>query len=486
VPDYPAGLLSVPPAVAVEGFAAVLLTEAAAARDRLAVGADDEALHDFRVAVRRLRSVLRAFKRCVDHEITGKLRRRLRSLARDTNAARDTEVLLAWVRARHPTLTRAQRVGARWLQERLEGEMEAAYAVGLDTIRRRFPALDRTVRRRLGAAAQRPWGGSRAFAATFAAMLHGLIGEHVTLLREALDAVAGPDDEPRAHAARIGAKRLRYLVELVQSELDGAKPAVSHLKALQTLLGDLHDVQVAEPAFRAASEAAAAEHALRLDDLAATHGDERERRRVRQRNAVPGLLALNRLGREARVSLYEQFRAWQEEQWPALESEVESVLRGLHDVVPGNVEIERKYLLRSLPDRVATAEVADVEQGWIPGSRLQERIRRVTGPDGVHFYRAVKFGRGLSRLEVEEEASAEVFEHLWPLTESRRVRKRRYYVREGPLTWEIDEFLDRSLVLAEVEVPTPDTDVPLPEWVVSVLEREVTGDPAYLNVNLAL
>lgn len=485
MPDYPAGLLSVPPAVAVEGFAAVLLAEAATARDRLAAGGDEEALHDFRVAVRRLRSILRAFKPCVDHEVTPKLRRRLQSLARDTNAARDAEVLLAWVRAQHPTLTRTQRVGARWLEARLEGELAEAYAVGLEAIQRRFPALDRAVRRRLGAAAQRPWGGSRTDVATFAAMLHELIGGHVASLREALDVVAGPDDERRAHAARISAKRLRYLVELVHGEFEGAKPAVSHLKALQTLLGDLHDVQVAEPAFRAASEAAAGEHALRLDDLAATHADERERRRARQRNAVPGLLALNRLGREGRGTLYEQFRAWLEEQWPAMEAELAGVLGGLQDVVPATVEIERKYLLRSLPERVATADVVEVEQGWIPGSRLQERLRRMTGPDGEHFYRGVKFGRGLSRLEVEEETSADVFEQLWPLTESRRVRKRRYYVTEGALTWEVDEFLDRSLVLAEVELPTPETDVPLPEWVASVLEREVTGDPAYVNVNLA-
>ena len=485
MPEYPTGMLSLPPAVAVEGFAGVLLGEAVEARRRLAAGDDDEALHDFRVSVRRLRSVLRAFRPSVDHEVSGKLRRRLRDLARDTNSARDTEVLLAWVRARRASLTRTQRVGARWLEARLEEEMKDAYAHGLDTIRRRLPALDRTVRRRLGAAAQRPWGGSRTDATTCAMILHELIGDHLASLREALEAVAGPDDESRAHAARISAKRLRYLVELVQGELDGAAPAVVHLKALQTLLGDLHDVQVAEPALRTASEAAAAEHALRLDDLAAQDADSLERRRVRQRNAVPGLLALNRLGREERASLYERFRTWRQDDFSALESEVGSVLRGLQDIVPATVEMERKYLLHALPEQVATVRAVDVDQGWLPGSRLQERVRRVTGRDGTRFYRTVKFGRGLSRLEVEEETTAEVFEQLWPLTESRRVQKRRYYVTDGAFTWEVDEFLDRSLVLAEVELPSPDTDVPIPEWMAGVLDREVTGEAEYLNVNLA-
>jgi CYTH domain-containing protein len=51
--------------------------------------------------------------------------------------------------------------------------------------------------------------------------------------------------------------------------------------------------------------------------------------------------------------------------------------------------------------------------------------------------------------------------------------------------WEIDEFLDRSLALAEVELPATDTEVVVPGWLADVLEREVTGDPDYINVNLA-
>jgi CHAD domain-containing protein/CYTH domain-containing protein len=483
VPDYPTGLLAAPPAVAVDRCGATLLGDALEARERLAAGDTDQALHDFRVAVRRLRSVLRAFKPYVDHEITVKVRRRLRDLARATNAARDTEVLLEWVRGRLGTLTRSQRVGGRWHEARLAARLEEEYALSLRTVRRRFPALERAVRKRLAAAAQNPWGGSET-GTTFAAALMELIADHLATLTAALDEVEGPDDEARAHAARIHAKRLRYLVELLEREFDAATPAVVHLKALQTLLGELHDVQVAEPAFRAASEVAAAEHALRQSDLS-VGADERARRRVRQRNAVPGLLALNRLGREARVDLFEQFRAWRDEHEAALEREVQSVLEGLRQAAPSGIEIERKYLLRSLPERAAAADAVEVEQGWLPGERLQERLRRTTGPDGDRLHRTVKSGQGLSRMEVEEETTADLFDRLWPLTESRRVRKRRYFVPEGALTWEIDDFQDRELVLAEVELPSTDTEVPIPDWIAEVLEREVTGDPQYLNVNLA-
>jgi len=483
MPDYPTGLLSAPPAVAVDRCGAVLLDDALDARQQLAAGDTDQALHDFRVAVRRLRSVLRAFKPYVDHEIGAKVRRRLRAVARATNAARDTEVLLGWVRGILPELTRSQRVGGRWLEGRLAAELEDEYAVSLRVVRRRFPALARTVRRRLAAAAQNPWGGS-APGTTFAAALEEMIGDHLATFVAAMDEVEGPDDEARAHAARIRAKRLRYLVELLEGEFETAPRAVAYLKAVQTLLGDLHDVQVAEPRFRAASEVAAAEHALRLGDLA-SDADERARRRARQRNAVPGLLTLNRNARDARWDLFERFRSWRAEHEAALEREVQSVLEGLRQVTPAGIEIERKYLLRALPERAAAAESVDVEQGWLPGERLLERLRRTSGTDGDRFSRAVKLGRGLSRIEVEEETSPELFAALWPLTESRRVRKRRYFVPEGSLTWEVDDFQDRDLVLAEVELPSTDTEVPVPDWLAAVLDREVTGDPAYVNVNLA-
>ena len=53
---------------------------------------------------------------------------------------------------------------------------------------------------------------------------------------------------------------------------------------------------------------------------------------------------------------------------------------------------------------------------------------------------------------------------MWPLTLGRRLRKRRHAVPEGGLTWEIDQFLDRDLVLAEVELPSAETPVTVPKW----------------------
>ena len=155
-------------------------------------------------------------------------------------------------------------------------------------------------------------------------------------------------------------------------------------------------------------------------------------------------------------------------------------------MAPNDREIERKFLLRALPDRVRTARSIEVDQGYIPGIRINERIRRTRSAEGVRYYRTIKSGSGIERLEIEEEASEDFFVAMWPLTRGARVFKRRYLVPEGAVVWEIDEFLDRpNLWLAEVELESVDQVVEIPDWLTPCLDREVTDDPRYTNHSLA-
>jgi adenylate cyclase len=151
-----------------------------------------------------------------------------------------------------------------------------------------------------------------------------------------------------------------------------------------------------------------------------------------------------------------------------------------------NIEIERKFLLSALPAMPAPRDVLEIEQGYIPGRTLHERLRRQRHRDGtVRCFRTVKFGSGIERLELEDETTAAIFEHLWVLTEGRRLLKRRYLVAEGPRTWEIDEFTDRTLHLAELEIPTRETAIVIPAWLQPVVVRDVTDDGSYSNSRLA-
>jgi CYTH domain-containing protein len=150
------------------------------------------------------------------------------------------------------------------------------------------------------------------------------------------------------------------------------------------------------------------------------------------------------------------------------------------------MEIERKFLLRACPPEARALPPVRIEQGWIPGTALRERLRRRTEPEGtVSCWRTMKLGPAEARIEVEEATTPELFEAMWPLTRSARVRKVRHVVADGAHTWEIDVFLDRELVLAEVELGDVDEAVALPAWLAPYVEREVTGEPAYFNAVLA-
>lgn len=149
------------------------------------------------------------------------------------------------------------------------------------------------------------------------------------------------------------------------------------------------------------------------------------------------------------------------------------------------MEIERKFLLRSEPEWLAGCRSQHLEQGYLVlGDEAEVRVRLID--DGREAELTVKRGHGRDREETEIELVGEQAELLWPATEGRRVRKRRYrcereegvfevdvYEREleGLITCEI-EFQDRGA--AEAFEP--------PEW----LGPELTGDDRYANRALAV
>lgn len=157
-------------------------------------------------------------------------------------------------------------------------------------------------------------------------------------------------------------------------------------------------------------------------------------------------------------------------------------------------EVERVYLLDRMPEIHGEAEVWQIEQGYLVPHGVDDtqqnlaegRIRRVQLPDGrVQYVHTIKRGMGLVREEREHEISEAEFQELWPATEGRRIRKERTRVSEGPLIWELDRFIGIDLVLAEVELPDPETPVEPPDWLQPRVIREVTEEPEYRNFELA-
>src|ERR1700738_2882074 len=97
-----------------------LLDDVVKRRDRLDDPSDADALHDFRVALRRVRGWLRAFRPHLDDWVRRRTRRRLSRIADASNAGRDTEVQLSWLHDQRHHLSVKQREGLEWLVARLE------------------------------------------------------------------------------------------------------------------------------------------------------------------------------------------------------------------------------------------------------------------------------------------------------------------------------------------------------------------------------
>jgi adenylate cyclase len=145
------------------------------------------------------------------------------------------------------------------------------------------------------------------------------------------------------------------------------------------------------------------------------------------------------------------------------------------------VEVERKFLVPEAPDLSGT-EAEEIVQGYLAiGADGEVRLRR----RGDALVLTAKRGSGLSREEAEVEVAPEQFERLWPLTEGRRLHKRRHVVPDGDRRIEVDVYEGEleGLVVAEVEFPSEQAARAFepPPW----LGDEVTGDERYLNETLA-
>lgn len=148
------------------------------------------------------------------------------------------------------------------------------------------------------------------------------------------------------------------------------------------------------------------------------------------------------------------------------------------------VEIERKFLLKRLPEELLTgARVRTIRQGYLivePDREL--RIRQID----QEFWMTFKGGSGLERSERECRLTAEQFAFLWSLTAGKQIEKERHLVDWQGYRLEIDLFGGSlaPLVLLEVEFASraESGEFEPPDFAA----REVTSEPGYKNASLAI
>lgn len=201
-----------------------------------------DALHDLRVALRRVRSWLRAFRMDLDDSVSRKDRHRLRDIVDATNRGRDADVQVEWLRKASSRGDEQLRRGAKRLIELIRDERDHSGASLNGNSLDKFEKERSRLIKRLSTVKE-PVRSPKAPPPTLAAAIGARLPAHLEMLRNALDLVRSADDDREAHAARIAAKRLRYLLEPAE-DVRGCKSIIKQLKSLQDDLGELHDAHL--------------------------------------------------------------------------------------------------------------------------------------------------------------------------------------------------------------------------------------------------
>lgn len=204
---------------------------------------DPAALHQARVAMRRLRSAFALFRPVIQDAEYGRLREEVRWFTDQLGEARNLDVLLR----RLPSGKRG-RAGAA-LRNRLEGARELAYARVIETLdsrRLRRLMLDLVAWIETG-----PWRRDNAAAAEpLPAFAVRQLDKRWRKVKRGGREIDELEAEPR-HRLRIEVKKLRYAVEFLSSlqteqrKAADQKAFLAALEEMQERLGELNDVETA-------------------------------------------------------------------------------------------------------------------------------------------------------------------------------------------------------------------------------------------------
>lgn len=201
---------------------------------RVCRGGDDEAIHDVRVATRRLATLLQVWRGALDDRLRRKVRRELKEVRRDLAESRDLQVLAAALRNRRDQEPIAEAVAA-WSRA-VEEELARRKAT---TARRCAPARVAKLRsdlRRVAASFSNDLDAAAERTARDVLARRRKRAIKALAAAAQLPAVNDEGGARRLHRARLRVKSWRYAEELVGSDSEARRAA-----ALQERLGAIHD-----------------------------------------------------------------------------------------------------------------------------------------------------------------------------------------------------------------------------------------------------
>ena len=143
-------------------------------------------------------------------------------------------------------------------------------------------------------------------------------------------------------------------------------------------------------------------------------------------------------------------------------------------------EIERKYLVKQVPENLASYPFHEIEQGYL----CTEPVVRIRRQD-EEYYLTYKSKGLMIREEYNLPLTEDAYFHLREKIDGRLISKRRYLIPLDPYTIEVDVFHSPKddLILAEVEFPSEEDALTFtpPDW----FGEDVTNSSLYHNSRLS-
>jgi CHAD domain-containing protein len=205
-------------------------------------GTDPEAVHQARVATRRLRSDLRTFEPFLDTRFTAELRGELRWLGAELGAVRDCEVLRDRLREHATQLPHGEQDAVRYVLRRIDADREAERRVLVASMRTSRYAQLKAL---LCEASHRP-----AFVPdlhTFKRReLRRVVNKQWKQLDQAAKKLGHDPSDDALHGVRRRAKKTRYAAEAcVPLFGKSARQFAAAVENVQEILGEQHDAVIA-------------------------------------------------------------------------------------------------------------------------------------------------------------------------------------------------------------------------------------------------
>jgi CYTH domain-containing protein len=151
------------------------------------------------------------------------------------------------------------------------------------------------------------------------------------------------------------------------------------------------------------------------------------------------------------------------------------------------LEIERKFLLKKTPKGMFFDMASNITQYYLPQDEngFTVRIREVKkNGDTTCYLTKKKYVSPTVNEEIEKQISRAEFNYLKgkALTVISKVR---YIHHMDGLLWEIDVFDGIKLIIAEIELPSEDYELEIPQGIEDVLIKEVSGIKEFYNQPLS-